>query len=226
MPCPCLCWHFCEIILLLTLSPHFPFPCLPFLIAFLTFLIVHATPWTTWNSPGHSTREVSHSFLHGIFPTEGSNPGLPHFRHIFIFFIFILFLNFIYYYYFLLYNIVLVCHTSTCIRQGCTCVLHPEPPLPPPSPYHRSGSSQCTSRKLPVSCIEPGLAIRFLHDIIHVLMPFSQIIPHLRSPTESKRLFYTSVSLLLSCIQGYRYHVSTFTFTFIWYEWPQYDKKP
>ena len=25
------------------------------------------------------------------------------------------------------------------------------------------------------------------------------------SPTESKRLFYTSVSLLLSCIQGYRY---------------------
>ena len=29
-------------------------------------------------------------------------------------------------------------------------------------------------------------------------MPFSQIIPHSPSPTESKRLFYTSVSLLLS----------------------------
>ena len=27
------------------------------------------------------------------------------------------------------------------------------------------------------SCIEPGLAIHFLYDIIHVLMPFSQIIP-------------------------------------------------
>ena len=30
------------------------------------------------------------------------------------------------------------------------------------------------------------------------------------SPTESKRLFYLSVSLLLSRIQGYRYHLSKF----------------
>ena len=42
------------------------------------------------------------------------------------------------------------------------------------------------------------------------LMPFSQIIPPPPSPTESKRLFYTSVSLLLSCIQGYRYYLSKF----------------
>ena len=33
--------------------------------------------------------------------------------------------------------------------------------LPPPSPYHLSGSSQCTSPKHPVSCIEPGLVIHF-----------------------------------------------------------------
>ena len=77
---------------------------------------------------------------------------------------------------------------------------------PPPSPYHRSGSSQCTSPKHPVSCIEPGLAIHFIYDIIHVSMSFSQIIPPSPSPTESKRLFYTSVSLLLSRIQGYHYH--------------------
>ena len=50
-------------------------------------------------------------------------------------------------------------------------------PLPLPSPYHPSGSSQCTSPKHPVSCIKPGLAIHFLYDTIHVSMPFSQIIP-------------------------------------------------
>ena len=46
--------------------------------------------------------------------------------------------------------------------------------LPPPSPYHPSGSSQCTSPKHPVLCIQPGLATRFIHDILHVSMPFSQ----------------------------------------------------
>ena len=47
---------------------------------------------------------------------------------------------------------------------------------PPPTslPYHPSGLSQCTSPKHPVSCIESGLAIRFLYD----------------------RLFFSSVQLL------------------------------
>ena len=83
---------------------------------------------------------------------------------------------------------------------------------PPPSslPIHPSGSSQCTSPKHPVSCIEPRWATRFIYDIIHVSMPFSQIIPSSPSPTKSKRLFYTSVSLLLSRIQGYCYHLSKF----------------
>ena len=83
-------------------------------------------------------------------------------------------------------------------------------PLPPPSPYHPSGSSQCTSPKHPVSCIKRGLVTRFIHDIIHVSMPFSQISPPSPSPTESIRLFYISVSLLLSRTQGYCYHLSKF----------------
>ena len=83
---------------------------------------------------------------------------------------------------------------------------------PPPSslPIPHSGSSQCTSPQHPVLCIEPGLVTRFIHDIIHVSMPFSQISPPSPSPTESVRLIYTSVTLLLSRTQGYCYHLSKF----------------
>ena len=56
-------------------------------------------------------------------------------------------------------------------------------PLPLPSPYHPSESSQCSSPKHPVSCIKPGLAIRSMYDIIHVSMPLSLIIPSSPSPT-------------------------------------------
>ena len=62
--------------------------------------------------------------------------------------------------------------------------------LPIPSLW----SSQCTSPEHPVSCIEPGLVICFTYDDIHVSMLFSQIIPPSPSPTESKSLFFISVS--------------------------------
>ena len=83
-------------------------------------------------------------------------------------------------------------------------------PLPPPSPSHPSGPSQRPSPEHPVSCIEPGLAIYFSCDNIHVSVLFSQIIPPSPSATESKSLFFTSVSLLLSHIWGHRYHLSKF----------------
>ena len=70
-------------------------------------------------------------------------------------------------------------------------------PLPPPSPSQHWGSAKCASPEHPVSCIEPGLVICFTYDNIHVSMLFSQIIPPSHSPTESKRQFFTSVSLLL-----------------------------
>ena len=35
-----------------------------------------------WDSPGKNTGVGCHSFLQGIFPTQGSNPGLPHCRQI------------------------------------------------------------------------------------------------------------------------------------------------
>ena len=44
------------------------------------------TPWTIqyslWNSPGQNPAVGSLSLLQGIFPTQGSNPGLPHYRRI------------------------------------------------------------------------------------------------------------------------------------------------
>ena len=98
----------------------------------------------------------------------------------------------------LLYNIVLVLpYTNMNPPRVYTC--SPSwTPLPPPSPYHPSGSSQCTSLKCPVSCIEPGLAIRFLYDIIHVLMPWSQIIPPSLSHRVQKTVLYICVSFAVS----------------------------
>ena len=38
--------------------------------------------YSLWNSPGQNTGMGSLSLLQGIFPTQGSNPGLPHCRWI------------------------------------------------------------------------------------------------------------------------------------------------
>ena len=38
--------------------------------------------YSPWNSPGQNTGVRSLSLLQGIFPTQGSNPGLPHYRWI------------------------------------------------------------------------------------------------------------------------------------------------
>ena len=38
--------------------------------------------YSPWNSLGQNTGVGSLSLLHGIFPTQGLNPGLPHCRWI------------------------------------------------------------------------------------------------------------------------------------------------
>ena len=114
------------------------------------------------------------------------------------------------FYFILLYNTVLVLPYIDMNQPRVYMSSQSWTVLPPPILYHLSGSSSCTSPKHPVSCMEHRLAIRFLHDSVHVSMPFSQIIPPSPSPIESKSPFYTSMSLLLSRIQGYHYHLSKF----------------
>ena len=41
-------------------------------------------PLRPWNLPGNSTGVSCHLLLQGIFPTQGSNPGLPHGRQTFL----------------------------------------------------------------------------------------------------------------------------------------------
>ena len=82
--------------------------------------------------------------------------------------------------------------------------------LPLPSPYHPSGSSQCTSPNQPVSCIEFGLAIRFTYDYYTC---FNAIPPN--HPTLSlshrvqKTVMYICVSFAVS-YTGLSYHLSKF----------------
>ena len=95
-------------------------------------------------------------------------------------------------------------HESTTSVHHVFPILNPPPtslPIPPPwvIPVHQSQGS----------CIEPGLVIRFLYDIIHVSMPFLQITHPLPLP-QSPKDCSIHLCLLLSRIQGYRYHLSKF----------------
>ncbi|KAB0380676.1 hypothetical protein FD755_008460 [Muntiacus reevesi] len=61
-------------------------------------------------------------------------------------------------------------------------------------PLEEEGRMRKRAQSL-VSCIQPGLVICFTLDNIHVSMLFSQNIPLLPAPTESKSLFCTSIIL-------------------------------
>ena len=108
-------------------------------------------------------------FIVSVFLSPSSPPSFPQLllffpfpvwlsvsQNIWWYFLFLFFFNF--YFIFKLYIIVLVLPN---IKMNLPQVYMCSPSrtlLPPPSPYHPSGSSQCTSPKHPVSCIEPGIS--------------------------------------------------------------------
>ena len=101
------------------------------------------------------------------------------------------------------------CHTLTESAMD----LHVFPiPIPPPTslPIPSLWVFPVHQPQALVSCIQPGLVICFTLENILVSMLFSLITPPQPSSTECKSLFYTSVSLFLSCIQGYHYHLFKF----------------
>ena len=101
------------------------------------------------------------------------------------------------------------CHTSTWIRHKYTHVPHPEPSsLLPPHTIPLGGLSA------PAPSIQyhaSNLDWRFVsYMILYMFQCHSPKSSHPFPLPESKRVFYTSVSLLLSHIQGYSYHLPKF----------------
>ena len=91
------------------------------------------------------------------------------------------------------------CHTLTWISHGFPCIPYPNPPSHLPLHLIPLGLPSAPG---PSTCLmHPTWAgDRFTLDNIYVSMLFSQNIPPSPSPTESKSLFCTSVSLFLFCI--------------------------
>ena len=91
------------------------------------------------------------------------------------------------------------CYTFTWISHGCTCVPHPEPPSH--LPLHLIPQGHPSTPALSTLSHTSNLDWWSVsHMIIYMFQCYSLIIPPLPSPTESKRLFYTSVSLAVSHI--------------------------
>ena len=117
---------------------------------------------------------------------------------------------FFFFFFFFFYFTILYwfCHTSTWIRHGCTRVPQPEPPsdLPPHTIPLGHPSAPAPSILYHASNLGWGFISYMILYMFQCQSPKSSP----RSPTESERLFYTSVSLLLSHIQGCHYHHSKF----------------
>ena len=101
------------------------------------------------------------------------------------------------------------CHTSTRIRHGCTHAPHPEPLSHLPPHTIPLGHPSAPASSILYSAL--NMDWQFISYMI--LYMFQCHSPKSSPSSLSHRvkiLFYTSVSFLLSRIQGYHYHLSKF----------------
>ena len=101
------------------------------------------------------------------------------------------------------------CHTLTWIRHGCTCAPHPEPTshLPPHTILLGHPSAPAPSIQYRVSNLDWRL---ISYMILYMFQCYSPKSSHTRPLPQSPKDCSMHLCLLLSRIQGYRYHLSKF----------------
>ena len=196
-------------------------------VQLLSYVWLFVTPWTKCTRPPcpspnqsllklmsiESVMSSDHLILcHPLLPCLQSFPASGSFLFFLLFFLYfyfiLLFLNFIFtlFYFTILYWF---CHTLTWIRHGCIWAPNPESPshLPPHTIPLDHPRALAPSILYPASNLDWQFVSYMILYMFQCHSPKSSPSP---SPTESKRVFYTSVSLLLFLIQGYHYHFSKF----------------
>ena len=101
------------------------------------------------------------------------------------------------------------CHTLTWIHHGYTCVPHPEPPSHLP-PYHIPLGHPSASALSTLSHVSNLDWRSVSHMIIYMFQCYSLKSSHPHPLPQSPKDCSIHVSLLLSRIQGYHYHLSKF----------------
>ena len=114
------------------------------------------------------------------------------------------FLSFFFKFKFIYFNWKLItlqyCIGSATHQHESTMGVHVFPFLkPPPTSFPVPSVWVIPVHQPQASCIEPGLAIHFLHDITHVSVLFPQIIPPTPSPRVQKTALYICVSFAVLC---------------------------